>query len=192
MSTRADHEVSCSKLIHLQPNQVHCLARTTNKHWVMINIHAGILRLATPQEQHNQDITLAFLSQAESDLFQHPITRTLHLEAITETSFEIINYTKPNLETRDFLSEWLLELHMIRNPRKAEQRLKALLKLLIERLGKRTAEGFKLEFLLSHARIAEVIGTTRSTVSRSIGTLRDKGQIAFDDQKSSLTLNISQ
>ena len=75
---------------------------------------------------------------------------------------------------------------------KSEDRLKSLLKLLITRLGKRTAEGYKLQFLLSHSRLAEMIGTTRSTVSRSLGALRSKGIISIDEMKEELITNDSE
>ena len=56
--------------------------------------------------------------------------------------------------------------------------------LLITRLGKRTSDGLLLEHKLSHARIAEIIGSTRSTVSRTISTLRKSKQIYIDELKS--------
>ncbi|MDB4484781.1 helix-turn-helix domain-containing protein, partial [bacterium] len=60
------------------------------------------------------------------------------------------------------------------------------------KLGIRTPEGYKLEFLLSHSRLAEMIGATRSTVSRSLGVLRDKGVISIDEMRGELIVKDSQ
>jgi CRP-like cAMP-binding protein len=92
----------------------------------------------------------------------------------------------------DFLQEWIFRLFTVRHPIKSEDRLKSLLKLLITRLGKRTSEGYKLQFLLSHSRLAEMIGATRSTVSRSLGALKDKGVISIDEMKEELVVKDSE
>ena len=192
MITNQAEQLKPGKRICLQPSQVLALCRSAADQWLAINISDGIIRLATNQQQDGADITLAFLSHSESGLVHHPSNQQLHIEAITETTLEILKQPTPERGNKDVLSEWLFELHLIRNPRKAEKRLKALLELLVERLGKRTTEGFKLEFLLPHSRIAEIIGTTRSTVSRSIGSLRESGQIIINNELNTLTLPLEQ
>ena len=64
------------------------------------------------------------------------------------------------------------------------------LNLLASRLGKRTSEGLLLEFLLPHGRVAEIIGTTRSTVSRTISTLRKKDTVVIDELKNQILIPI--
>ena len=64
------------------------------------------------------------------------------------------------------------------------------LNLLASRLGKRTSEGLLLEFLLPHGRVAEIIGTTRSTVSRTIRTLRKKDTLVIDELKNQILIPI--
>ncbi len=155
----------------------------------MINISHGLVRLATSQSKCKTDITLAFISKTETGRFHYPRSSQLFIEAITETSFEIARSKNLHHESIDFLSDWLFELHLIRNPAKAEERLEALLDLLIERLGKRTSEGYKLEFLLPHSRIAEMIGTTRSTVSRTIGAMKRSGKLKINSDQNYLILN---
>ena len=65
-----------------------------------------------------------------------------------------------------------------------------LFELLCQRLGKRAIDGYLLEFLLPHARIAEIIGATRSTVSRSIGGLKRSEQISIDEMRKELIIPI--
>jgi len=84
--------------------------------------------------------------------------------------------------------DWVLQLHIIRYERNAENRVMKLLQLLTKRLGKRTSKGLLLEHTLSHARIAEIVGSTRSTVSRTISKLRKAELIYVDKFKNQLIL----
>jgi hypothetical protein len=54
----------------------------------------------------------------------------------------------------------------------AEQRLHALLALLVLRLGRRCGNWCDLPFRLTHERIGELIGTTRVTTTRLISRIR--------------------
>jgi CRP-like cAMP-binding protein len=114
------------------------------------------------------------------------------LEAITDWIIKINYEQKVHAANDDFLQEWIFRLYTVRHPIKSEDRLKSLLRLLIIRLGKRTPEGYKLQFLLSHSRLAEMIGTTRSTVSRSLGALKEKGIISIDEMKEELVVKDSE
>jgi CRP-like cAMP-binding protein len=51
------------------------------------------------------------------------------------------------------------------------------LTLLIEEYGEPTEEGYCLPFPLTHAQIGSAIGSTRVTVTRLMGKLRQKGMI---------------
>ena len=84
--------------------------------------------------------------------------------------------------------DWIIQLHIVRNEANLESRLMKFFELLITRLGKRTPEGLLLEHTLPHARIAEIVGSTRSTVSRTISALRKSEQIYIDELKSQIIL----
>ena len=84
--------------------------------------------------------------------------------------------------------DWIIQLHIVRNEANLESRLMKFYELLMTRLGKRTPEGLLLEHTLSHARIAEIVGSTRSTVSRTISALRKSKQIYIDELKSQIIL----
>lgn len=63
-----------------------------------------------------------------------------------------------------------------------------LLRLLVGRFGVRNAAGYRLPFNLSHARLAELICATRSTVTRQLGQLRDTALIRQEDPAGQLLL----
>ena len=152
----------------------------------------GIIRLSTVENESNPEITVALMSPLDDCTFCHPSSENLQIEAITDSVIKINNEHKLHAASDDFLQEWIFQLFTVRHPIKSEDRLKSLLRLLIIRLGKRTQEGYKLQFLLSHSRLAEMIGATRSTVSRSLGALRDKGIISIDEMKEELVINDSE
>jgi hypothetical protein len=72
----------------------------------------------------------------------------------------------------DPVNEWTLQLLRIRHLGSAEQRLHAVLALLVERLGRRCGDWCDLPFRLTHERIAELIGTTRVTTTRLLSRIR--------------------
>jgi CRP-like cAMP-binding protein len=76
----------------------------------------------------------------------------------------------------------------IRHLNKAEQRLHALLGLLVRRLGKRCGPWCDLPFRLSHERIAELIGTTRVTTTRLLSRIRQEKLMEAPAQQALLRL----
>ena len=176
----------------LQAGQRLILSRPNHNWSTRIVVGHGIIRLSTVANEVNPEITVALISSLDNCTFHHPNSENLQIEAITDTVIKIINEQKIHTANDDFLQEWIFQLYTVRHPIKTEERLKSLLRLLILKIGSRTPEGYKLEFLLSHSRLAEMIGATRSTVSRSLGVLKDKGIISIDEMKGELVANNSQ
>ena len=184
---------SCSKdSCVLEAGQRLILSRPNHNWSTTIIVGHGIIRLSTVANEVNPEITVALISSLDNCTFHHPNSENLQIEAITDTAIKIINEQKIHTANDDFLQEWIFQLYRVRHPIKTEERLKSLLRLLILKIGSRTPEGYKLEFLLSHSRLAEMIGATRSTVSRSLGVLKDKGIISIDEMKGELVANNSQ
>ena len=75
----------------------------------------------------------------------------------------------------DLIGDWMVTLLRLRGTRQAEQRLIQLFQLLLAAFGLRVAQGYRLPFSLSHERIAELIGSTRSTATRVLLTMRQRG-----------------
>ena len=67
--------------------------------------------------------------------------------------------------------------------RRVEDRLRQLLLLLQMEVGQPVAAGTRLSVRLTHQHLASAIGTTRVTVTRLLGQLREAGQISLDEQR---------
>ena len=192
ISTRKGKRNGPPKSCSLQAGQRLILTKPNHNWPTSIVAGQGIIRLSTVENESNPEITVALMSPLDDCTFCHPSSENLQIEAITDSVIKINNEHKVHEAGDDFMQEWIFRLLTVRHPIKSEDRLKSLLKLLITRLGKRTSEGYKLPFLLSHSRLAEMIGATRSTVSRSLGALKDKGIISIDEMREELVVNDSE
>ena len=190
MSTTASEIKRSSSNVSLRKTQSLVLSKPSEHQWIDIEIKEGLLRISTHQELEQGDITMAIMSPLECGKFRYPKSCQLMIEALADTNLVICFNAEYHHHDDDFLNDWLLALHFVRNPAKADERLLALLRLLSERFGKRTTEGFQLEFLLPHSRIAEMIGATRSTVSRTLSAMRKSRLIAVDELRETLVIYI--
>ncbi len=89
---------------------------------------------------------------------------------------------RPRLECSHWASKRalplpLIALHLVRHPVGTEARLVALFQLLVMQFGIRRSDGYLLPFTIPHSRLAELIGATRSTVTRQINALRQQGDL---------------
>ncbi|OLP18771.1 transcriptional regulator [Leptolyngbya sp. 'hensonii'] len=64
--------------------------------------------------------------------------------------------------------------------RRVRDRLCHLLLLLTQEIGHPTAEGMRLNVRLTHQHLANAIGTTRVTVTRLLGQLKEEGWLSID------------
>lgn len=149
---------------------------THQSSYVRLLFQQGIARLSGSFGDHFPDITLAFCGDSESSWLRLPDGSNFLLEALTNSSIGL-HYADNCPKEQDLLWDWLFDFHLVRHPVGAEARLVALLKLLISRFGIRRSEGYELPFPLGHARMAELIGATRSTVTRQITLFRNKNDL---------------
>ena len=155
---------------------------------IEITVKSGIIRIAANQSKNAEDITLAFACKADICKFHYPGDLEITIEAITDTTYLVESITKTESDTSDAIMDWIIQLHIVRHETNLENRLMKFFRLLTTKLGKRTQEGLLLEHTLSHARIAEIVGSTRSTVSRTISNLRKTQQIYIDELKGQIIL----
>jgi hypothetical protein len=146
-----------------------------------LNVAQGLLRVAiSGLELEPLDapaITLGFL-QAGDQLNLDLLRRSrLHLEAIFPVELKDDEERLPS-EGSNNLNDWTVALLMIRHLGEAEQRIAALMQLLVERLGRRCGEWYELPMLLTHAQLAELSGHTRVTVTRQLSKWRKAGLIS--------------
>ena len=116
-------------------------------------------------------MTLAFLQGGDQLRTDRLCSEGVCVEALTPLCFR--SDAEP-VEGHGFdaVNEWTLQLLRIRHLGSAEQRLHALLALLVRRLGRRCGAWCDLPFRLTHDRIGELIGTTRVTTTRLISRIR--------------------
>ena len=176
------------RLISLNASET--LALTKPEAWtdVVIIVDSGILRIGTNSNGTLDDTTLAFACRTEPCIFIYPDELSIKLESISDSSFSIKYNREGKQNGVNSIVDWVLHFHMIRRETNINSRLYKLFELLTTKLGKRTTEGYLLEHTLSHARIAELVGSTRSTVSRGISNLRKSELIYIDDLKNQLII----
>ena len=176
--------------ISLNSSETIALARPQAGGQIEIVVKNGVIRIAANQSKDSANLTLAFACKVDTFKFHYPEDLEITIEAITNTTYFVESKKKTDPVTNDALLEWIIQLHILRHETNLESRLMKLFKLLMTRLGKRTSEGLLLELTLSHARIAEIVGSTRSTVSRTISSLRKSQQIYIDELKEQIILPV--
>ena len=152
-----------------------------------LRIHSGVLRVGANFNFDNSDVTLALLSAGSPVRIKTPAGCSLQFEALTESSFSLTEDATGR--PTDDLNQWLIHLHLVRQLIGAEARLIALFQLLVEEFGFRHKDTYSLPFWLSHARLAEIISTSRGTVTRQITYLRKNMDLSLDTDQGSLIIS---
>ena len=150
--------------ISLNSSKTIALARPQAGEQIEIVVKKGVIRIAANQSKDSANLTLAFACKVDTFKFHYPEDLEITIEAITNTTYFVESKKKTDPVGSDALLEWIIQLHILRHETNLESRLMKLFKLLMTRLGKRTSEGLLLELTPLHARIAEIVGYTRSTV----------------------------
>ena len=188
MNTEHQHRSKGGRPTSLNSHETVALERPKAGEDIEITVKNGVIRIAANQPKKKEDITLAFTCRTDIFKFHYPRDLEITIQAITDTTYFVKSGNRTKSNTNDAIMDWIIQLHIVRNEANLESRLMKFFKLLMTRLGKRTPEGLLLEHTLSHARIAEIIGSTRSTVSRTISALRKSRQIYIDELKSQIIL----
>jgi hypothetical protein len=135
-----------------------------------IQVLEGVARVYCPCEE-TEGMTLAFLQSGDQLRTDRLCSEGVCVEALTPLLFS--SEVQPlQVSGFDPVNEWTLQLLRIRHLGSAEQRLHALLSLLVRRLGRRCGDWCDLPFRLTHERIGELIGATRVTTTRMISKIR--------------------
>ena len=188
MNTERRQQNKKGRQISLNSHETVHLERPQSGEDIEIIVKSGVIRIAAIQSKNAEDITLAFTCRTDIFKFHYPRDLEITIQAITDTTYFVESRKKTESNTSDAIMDWIIQLHIVRNEANLESRLMKFFELLITRLGKRTPEGLLLEHTLPHARIAEIVGSTRSTVSRTISALRKSEQIYIDELKSQIIL----
>mgnify|MGYP006265466099 FL=1 len=152
-----------------------------------LSITDGLVRvgMSNPDEEalDAQPITLGFLQAGDHLPLDLLRTTRLHLLALTPTRLEPGCPAMPPIGASS-LHDWTVALLMIRHLGEAEQRITALMQLLVQRLGIRKGEWYELPLRLTHADLAQLCGHTRVTVTRQLSKWRESGLIEQDNTAS--------
>jgi hypothetical protein len=145
-----------------------------------LKVSEGLIRVAFSsvhiEPMEAEPITLGFLQSGDQlplELLRHS---WLHLEAIKTTSLTDTSELSQGAEAIS-LNDWTASLLMIQHLSDSQQRLRALLQLLVDRLGQRCGSWYELPMRLKHERLAEMVNHTRVTVSRHMSRWRQAGLI---------------
>ena len=145
-----------------------------------LQVGRGLIRVAfttcQPNGEATDPITLGFLKTGDPlslELLRHA---WLHLEALEPTILLRSGSPSEDADTVG-LSEWTAALLRIQHLSDSEQRLRALIQLLVYRLGNRCGEWYELPVRLKHERLAELVNHTRVTVTRHMARWRQAGLI---------------
>ena len=190
MNTEHHYQNMGGGTISLNSSETAPLERPQTGEDIEITVKSGIIRIAANQSKNAEDITLAFACRSDIFKFHYPGDLEITIEAITDTTYFAETTNKIESNISDSIVDWIIQLHIVRHETNLENRLMKFFRLQARKLGKRTPEGLLLEHTLSHARIAEIVGSTRSTVSRTISTLRKTQQIYIDELRGHIILPV--
>ena len=190
MNTERHYRSMGGGTISLNSSETAPLEKPQTGEGIEITVKSGIIRIAANQSKNAEDITLAFACRSDIFKFHYPGDIEITIEAITDTTYFTETTNKIESNISDSIVDWIIQLHIVRHETNLENRLMKFFKLLTTKLGKRTPEGLLLEHTLSHARIAEIVGSTRSTVSRTMSNLRKTQQIYIDELKGHIILPV--
>ena len=144
---------------------------STNSRCLKLSFDSGIARIYGSLGTQYQEITLGFCGNGKTQCLRIPRETSLLLEGMTNCLL-LVDYIEDCESNDDLMMKWLLDLHIVRHPVGADARLYALLRLLVSNFGVSQDESYSLPFTMGHSLIAELIGSTRSTVTRQLSKLR--------------------
>lgn len=148
----------------------------------------GIVQLSTLYSTGDE----ALLGLISSSMpFGLPLTSIYPYQATALTDVDLMRLTMTEIEQSPLLAQGVFR-HLNRRLRQTEaflalvghrrvyDRLCHLLLLLAQEMGQPTPQGMRLNIRLTHQHLANATGTTRVTVTRLLGQLRESGWLTID------------
>jgi CRP-like cAMP-binding protein len=141
---------------------------------------------------HGDDLILGLAGPNEP--FGEPLTDVEAFEARTLCDTDLLCLSLDEVRSQPPLAQAMLEavlrryrqsqsLLALMGLRRVEERVRGFLELLALDYGHFCDNGLRLDLRLTHQEMASALGTTRVTVTRVIGQLRQEGWLRFDSQK---------
>jgi CRP-like cAMP-binding protein len=156
--------------------------------WIVVR---GIVKLSCLNEQ-GDDVLLAIAGPNEP--FGEPLTHLDLFEATTLDHCDLLGLSIQDVNTTPHLSNNLMKAMMHRtrqsealiallNLRGVENRVKSFLELMAEDYGQPCDQGLKLNLRLTHQEIASAVSTTRVTITKVLGQLKESGWLQYDSKQ---------
>ena len=156
--------------------------------WTVVR---GIVKLRCLNEQ-GDDVLLAIAGPNEP--FGEPLTHLDLFEATTLDHCDLLGLSIQDVNTTPHLSNNLMKAMMHRTRqsealiallglRGVENRVKSFLELMAEDYGQPCDQGLKLNLRLTHQEIASAVSTTRVTITKVLGQLKESGWLQYDSKQ---------
>ncbi len=190
-------------LDHLEDQQLHFCEKGE---MIKLRVQGGwqIYRGIAQMSQLNNDgdeILLGWMKAGEFIGLDLSFSQLDFYHAIALSDVYLKWYSKKAIQLNPQLSNLVLgqtikrlrlteSLLAIASYKRVEERLVALLQLLVQDLGQPHDDAIRLQVRLTHQMLANAIGTTRVTVTRILGELQNKGQVSFDSNRHLLIHNL--
>ena len=156
--------------------------------WIVVR---GIVKLSCLNEQ-GDDVLLAIAGPNEP--FGEPLTHLDLFEATTLDHCDLLGLSIQDVNTTPHLSNNLMKAMMHRTRqsealiallglRGVENRVKSFLELMAEDYGQPCDQGLKLNLRLTHQEIANAVSTTRVTITKVLGQLKESGWLQYDSKQ---------
>ena len=156
--------------------------------WIVVR---GMVRLGA-LTVHGDELMLGLAGPNES--FGEPLSHVPAFEAITLSDCDLLCIPVGEIHDSPGLAQDLLSTVMLRQRqathllavvglRRIEERVRGFLELLAVDYGQPCEQGLRLPVRLTHQDMANALSTTRVTVTRIIGQLKDEGWLLLDQQR---------
>ena len=153
-------------------------------------IEAGIVRTITWTEE-GEMIVLGIWGKGDIVGSSLSATRPYEIECLTGViaqlvpSHQLVNMTEEMLQHIQQNEEFI----KIVRSRNIQLSIVRLLNWLANRFGQVVAEGHLIDLLLTHQEISEIVGTSRVTTSRILGSLTERGLIQRHQRRFIISLD---
>ncbi|MCP9848525.1 Crp/Fnr family transcriptional regulator [Cyanobium sp. Morenito 9A2] len=173
-------------LVHLTTGSSVPLLKNTI--WLVVR---GMVKLGAVSI-HGDELLLGLAGPNEP--FGDPLTNVEAYEAITLCDTDLLCLSGVEIEQSPHLAMALMQaisgryrqaeaLLALLGLRRVEERVRGFLELLAQEYGQPCETGLRLNLRLTHQELASALSTTRVTVTRVIGLLRDEGWLSIDAQR---------
>ena len=173
-------------LVHLTAGSVVPLLR--NNIWLVVR---GMVKLGAVSV-HGDELLLGLVGPGEP--FGESLSTVEAYDAVALTNCDLLCLTTTDIQQSPELAFAMMDaiaaryrqaesLLALLGLRRVEDRLRGFLELLAQDYGQPCEDGLRLDVRLTHQEIASALSTTRVTVTRVLGLLREEGWLKTDAQR---------